>query len=81
MDDHIEISQWWQQGQMMYNRDYLPINHPEHTYNYIKRLGKTPEHYGIYHPLKMKYDHLSKDELISKIIELESTIQYYEGAI
>ena len=36
---------------MMYRRDSLPLNHPEHTYNWIKReLGVIPEDYGIEKP-------------------------------
>lgn len=46
--DEISIPVWWRGGGMMYRRDCLPEDHPEHTYNYIKRvLGLEPEKYGI----------------------------------
>jgi hypothetical protein len=78
MNETIEIPVWWKCGDMIYRRDCLPINHPEHTYNYIKNtLRLIPEHYGIFHPLKDKYDHLSKEELIAKVIDLEEELKNY----
>jgi len=45
----IDIPVWWKSGGMLYNRDCLDSNHPEHPYNYIKRTyGVDPELYGIY---------------------------------
>jgi hypothetical protein len=70
----IEIPVWWKCGGMIYNRDALPINHPENTYNYIKNvLGLIPEDYGVYHPINEKYKHYTKEQLLSRITELEES--------
>ena len=51
--EQISIPVWWKPGGgMMYRRDCLPIDHPEHTYNYIVReYGVRPELYGIEKPI------------------------------
>ena len=48
----ITIQTWWKPGGgMMYNRECLPPDHPEHIYNYVKReFGVDPEDYGIEKP-------------------------------
>jgi len=52
----IEVPIWWKSGGgMMYRRDCLPPDHPEHTYNYIKRLFRVdPEDYGVAKPPEHK---------------------------
>ena len=49
----ISIPVWWKRGGgMMIRRDCLPVNHPEHTYNYIIReYGVRPELYGVEKPV------------------------------
>ena len=47
----LQVPVWWTNGSMMYRRDCLPPNHPEHTYNYMKNVMKVvPEDYGIERP-------------------------------
>jgi hypothetical protein len=49
----IEVPVWWKSGHMLYRRDCLPVNHPEHTYNYMRyEMGITPEDYGVFMPYK-----------------------------
>lgn len=45
----IEIPVWWSPGGgMMYNRYALEPNHPEHPYNYVRRVYNVdPEIFGI----------------------------------
>ena len=51
MKDEIEVPVWWKSGGMLLNRDCLPGDHPEHTYNYIVRTyGVDPEDYGVTKP-------------------------------
>lgn len=75
----IEYSQWWKLGNgMMYNRDCLDANHPEQTYNYIKReFGVDLEDYGIYHPYTIKYKNYSREQLMSKCAELEQKLEEF----
>jgi len=78
MKTEIKIPVWWRHGGMMYRRDCLPINYPEHTYNYIKnQLGLVPEKYGVCHPIQEKYKSMTKEQLISVIVELEQEIESY----
>lgn len=47
--ESIEVPVWWVSGGMMVRRDALEHDHPEQTYNYIKRTyGVAPEAYGIF---------------------------------
>lgn len=56
----IIVSVHWLNGGEMIERDTLPAEHPEHTYNYIKRVYKVaPERYGIIAPegkIRRKYN-------------------------
>lgn len=71
----LEVPVWYTVDGMMYRRDCLPISHPEHTYNYIKRLGYIPESYGVFHPIMEKYKSYSKKQLMSKIVDLELELE------
>ena len=56
--EQISIPVWWSSGGMMTRRDCLPLDHPEHTYNYIKReLGLNPEDYGMNKPKVIQCPH------------------------
>jgi len=82
MKSEIEIPVWWSHGGMMYRRDCLPIDHPEHTYNYIKdQLGLVPEEYGVCHPIKEKYKNMTKEQLISIIVEFEREVESYASRL
>lgn len=71
MKEQIEIPVWWRNGGMLYRRDCLPINHPEHTYNYVKnKLGVIPEDYGM-----------NKEQLLSVIADLHNQIEYLESMV
>ena len=76
--DEIEIPVWYKNGTMLFNRDCLPFNHPESTYNFIKnKLNKIPENYGVFNPTFIKYKNKSREELISIISDLENEIESY----
>lgn len=82
MKEEIEIPVWWRNGRMLYRRDCLPINHPEHTYNYIKdKLGLIPEDYGVLHPINEQYKHMDKEQLLSVIANLHNQIETLESMI
>ena len=48
--EEISVPVWWKPGGgMMYRRDCLDADHPEHIYNYmVRELGVRPEDYGVY---------------------------------
>ena len=47
--DEISVPVWWRANGILYRRDDLPEDHPEHTYNYIVReYGLRPEEFGVY---------------------------------
>lgn len=78
---------WWQPNPnrgIMFNRDCLDHDHPEQTYNYLKRFGITPEHYGIEHPrvreMMQLYAHKSRAELIYELMNMRDQIMAYERA-
>ncbi len=72
MQKELNISIYWKSGEMLYNRECLPYDHPEYIYNYIKNtFGISPEDYGIFHPYYLKYKDLNKKQLMSKLGELE----------
>jgi hypothetical protein len=49
--EQISVPVWWSSGGMMTRRDCLPIDHPEHTYNYmVRELKVDPEDYGMKKP-------------------------------
>lgn len=50
--ESIEVPVWWSNGGgMSYRRDSLEHDHPEHTYNYVKRTyGVDPKLFGIAKP-------------------------------
>jgi hypothetical protein len=52
----ISVPTWWKPGGgMMYKRDCLGSNHPEHPYNYVVReYGVDPEDFGIKKPIGEK---------------------------
>jgi hypothetical protein len=50
-DDSFEMSVWVTRGSMMYNRECLDWDDPDHPYNYIKSNGARPEDYGYYLPV------------------------------
>jgi len=78
----LEIPKYWKCGSMLYNRDCLSPNHPEQTYNYVKtHLGIIPEDYGIYHPYYLKYKDFNKEQLMSKLGELEQKNEELEKRI
>ena len=81
----IEVPVYWNRGDgLCILRDGLPVNHPEHTYNYIKKkYGVDPERYGIYHPTYEQYKDYTHSELIAElkakdeyIAELERLAQW-----
>ncbi len=75
----INIPIWFRSNGVLYRRDCLPIDHPECEYNYVKnKLGLEPELFGIFHPLKEKYKNYSKEQLMSKICDLEITLNNIE---
>lgn len=45
----IEVPQWWHHGDWLTNRDCLPPDHPESTYQYIKKHYPSvdPEEFGV----------------------------------
>ena len=48
--ESISYPVWWKPGGgMMYRRDCLSPDHPESSYNYLKRHypGLNPENYGV----------------------------------
>lgn len=68
-DGQLVYGQYWDSGGgLVILREALGIDHPEHLYNYIKRAGLTPEHYGIKHPVEeaaeQEYGHMSREELV-----------------
>jgi len=71
--EQIEVPVWYDTGNgLIVRRDCLSIDNPDHTYNYMKNvLGVVPEDYGIMHPDTEKYKDYTKEELMSRIIELE----------
>ena len=48
----IEVPEWWSNGRgALIRRAALPPDHPENTYNYIKRTYHVdPEIYGVKNP-------------------------------
>jgi len=69
----ITIETWWKPGGgMMYNRQFLPIDHPENIYNWTKRTypDLDPEDYGIYHPDVEKYKDMGRNELMLAVMKL-----------
>ena len=62
--DELKIDSWWRptgRGGMIFRRDALPVDHPEHIYNYVKReFGVDPEDYGIANPHSKRCPHCGK---------------------
>ena len=71
--EQIEVPVWYDTGNgLIVRRDCLSIDNPEHTYNYMKNvMGVTPEDYGIMHPDTEKYMDYTREELMSRVVELE----------
>lgn len=79
VDGTLSYQIWYRPGGgQMINRDYLDHDHPEQTYNYLKRFGIKPEDFGIVHPLVeiMQKDFVGKSrvELIAEIVALRSEV-------
>lgn len=73
--NEISVPVWWIHDGMLTRRDCLEYDHPEHTYNYIKReFGVEPELYGVLHPLHERYKDLTREQLMSKLAALESKL-------
>jgi len=74
--EQIEVPVWYDTGGgMIQRRDCLSPDNPEHTYNYMKNvMGVTPEDYGVLHPYTEKYMNCTREELMTRIIELERLI-------
>lgn len=78
----VSYPEWVKLGNAIVRRDALSFNHPEHPYNYIKRIfNVNPEIYGVFHPLFEKYRNSSKEELLNTVIELEKQILEYKSII
>jgi hypothetical protein len=74
--DDLHYDAYWHPGNGMgYLREALEHDHPEQLYNYLKRNGIEPELYGVFtiqqRLTQEKYNHLSKEQLINKLVELE----------
>lgn len=73
-DGSLSYSPWVKRGSMLYNRECLEHDDPNHLYNYLKTHGIRPEDYGIQHPLNELMDREFRDksrgELISEIMHL-----------
>jgi len=80
-DGSLEFDKYVHRGNMMYLREGLSINDPDHLYNYLKNNNIEPELYGIYHPIMHKYEDYTRDQLLSKVCELEQTIKNIEQYI
>lgn len=90
--DWITIPTWWKPGGgMMYNRNALGANNPEHTYNYVKKMLEDakargdmgdatlrPEDFGVKNPKAEMFKGVTRDELIDEIISLRENIESYE---
>lgn len=71
--EKIEVPIWWGNGGgMMFRRDSLSHNHPEHPYNWFCRTypDLNPAVYGLKHPLTERYEEWTRDELIQEIARL-----------
>jgi hypothetical protein len=83
--ESITIETWWKPGGfgMMYNRNCLPIDHPESIYNWTKRTypDLDPEDYGIYHPDVEKYKDMSRDELMVAVMKLAMELRSANQAL
>lgn len=91
MSNELEISKdgcslsykvWVKRGDRLFNRDMLPHDDPDQTYNFLKRHGVQPEKFSIYDPrvemIQEKYDGVTREELIRRILDLEAEINSLE---
>jgi hypothetical protein len=81
--DQIEVPVWYDRGGgLIVRRDALSPDNPEHTYNYMKNvMNVCPEDYGVLHPDTEKYKDYTKEQLMSRIIELEKENRYLSNNI
>lgn len=64
-------------------RRALPIEHPEHLYNWFKREypDLEPEWYGVYHPDVEMYKDMTRDELMVEVMKLAMEVRAANKAL
>lgn len=82
---NISVPVWWKNGGMLVNRDALPAEHPESTYNYIKNVLKlNPADYGVFtereEMIRNELASKTKEELLTMLVEARMTIRAMESA-
>lgn len=73
----VDIVEWISTGTMKIRTSALDHAHPMHPYNQLLDKGLIPEEYGIKHPLSVDLEKLTRDQLISKIVDLRKELQTY----
>ena len=91
--DYIEVPTWYGRGGgIMRNRECLPYDHPEQTYNYIKRKLQEaydkdikrddkllkPADFNVKNPKVEMFDSKTRDDLVDEILDLRKNIESYE---
>ena len=91
--DYIEVPTWMGRGSgILRNRECLPYDHPDQTYNYIKQKLQEaydkgvkrddkllkPGDFNIKNPRIEMFREKTRDDLIDEIMELRANIDSYE---
>ena len=79
-EDTVTIKKWVKRGIMLCNTECLDPDDPDHPYNQVLAQGKKPEDYGIKHPHAVRFDNMSRAELIDLILGLEREVNAYARA-
>lgn len=74
-NDTLTYSKWWSNGTMVFDRDALDYNHPEQTYNHLRKHGIEPEKWGIKHPMLDQFKGMNRSQLINLIMEYKKVIR------
>lgn len=74
-DGKLNYQPWVKHGDMLYSREGLNPNDPDHLYNYLKEVGFEPERFGIKHPYDEMFAGKSRGELIAEVIDLREQLE------
>jgi hypothetical protein len=78
MTDQVSYRKWMKRGVMIVRADALDFDDPDHPYNQVAAQGVAPEDFGLQHPLKAEFAHLSQSQLINMIADLRKEIRGYQ---
>ena len=77
-DGNVCYSAYVRRGSMLYLREALDFDDPDHPYSLLLNIGLDPAQFGMEHPHEAEFKNMSRAQLIQQLIDARNTIKSME---